>query len=86
MANFHEVADLMAENSRLRAALGPFAEIGRLLGWVDMSDDDPHLGDHIMDAPIPEIHPDAAFCLMIGHFREAAITMQHISNIPKDRP
>jgi hypothetical protein len=43
-----KILAMTKEIERLRDALRPFGEIGRRLGWVDMADDDPHLGDHIM--------------------------------------
>jgi hypothetical protein len=67
-----KILAMTKEIERLRDALRPFGEIGRRLGWVDMADDDPHLGDHIMDAPADDIAPGAFYCLMVGHFRDAA--------------
>lgn len=64
--------ELLDEIVRLRSALKPFAEIGKRLGWSDMADEDRHLGDHLIEVPADDIAPGAVFCLMVGHFRDAA--------------
>lgn len=63
---------LEAANEKLRAALEPFAEIARRLGWDKLPDDDMELGDHVVEAPAEDISPTATYCLMVGAFREAA--------------
>lgn len=61
------------EIERLRAALNPFAEIARRLGWDKLDENDMTLGDHLIEAPADDIAPGAVYCLMIGAFRHAAL-------------
>ncbi len=60
------------EIQKLRSLLEPFAEIARRLKWDQIGDDDMELGDHVIEAPADDIAPGAAYCLMVGAFREAA--------------
>lgn len=67
-----DMREAATEIERLRAALKPFAEIGRRLEWDKIPDDSPELDDHIMEAPAEDIAPKAVYCLMVRAFREAA--------------
>ena len=60
------------EARELRAALEPFAEIARRLAWNKYDEEDMRLGDHVIEAPAPDVGPDCAYCLMIGAFWRAA--------------
>lgn len=70
------IADLVAENDQLRAALKPFAEIARRMGWDKITADDPEWGDHIMECPADDIAPGAVYCLMACAFNGAAAALR----------
>src|SRR5215472_6889922 len=65
----------------VRAALEPFAEIARRLGWDRLDDDDMALGDHVVEAPADDIAPGATYCLMVGAFRRAARLLDELEVI-----
>lgn len=65
-------------------ALRPFGEIGKRLGWIDIGDDDRVLTQHVMEAPANDLAPGAVFCLMVGHFREAASVMRALADAKGD--
>lgn len=64
--------ELLDDVRDLRDALEPFAEIARRMGWHEWYEDDMRLGEHVVEAPAPDIAPDAVYCLMIGAFWRAA--------------
>jgi hypothetical protein len=64
------LCDLVDDIKALRRALGPFAEIARRLGWDKYERDSVELGQHVIEAPAPDI--EAAYCLTIGAFWRAA--------------
>jgi len=64
------LCDLVDDVKALRRALGPFAEIARRLGWDKYDRDSVELGQHVIEAPAPEI--EVAYCLTIGAFWRAA--------------
>jgi len=61
---------LVDDVKALRRALGPFAEIARRRGWDKYDRDSIELGQHVIEAPEPEIEVD--YCLTIGAFWRAA--------------
>jgi len=65
-------AALKADIVELQAALEPFAEIARRLGWNKYAANDMELGEHVVEAPAPDIGPGASYCLMVGAFWRAA--------------
>ena len=76
VADVHKATEalraLVDEVKELRSALGPFAEIARRMGWDKYDRDRMELGRHVIEAPAPDIDPDAAYCLTVGAFRRAA--------------
>lgn len=61
------------EIERLRAALRPFAEIAWRLEWDKITEDDIRgWNEHVVEAPAPDIAPDAYYCLMVSAFVNAA--------------
>jgi hypothetical protein len=71
---------LHAEIERLRAALEPFATVAERLGWDKLSDQDPTLHDHVVEAPADDIAPGAVYCLAIGAFKEAKRALEQNDN------
>jgi len=64
------------EISALRSALKPFAEIARRFGWSILPEDAFELDEHLIEAPAEDVAPGAAYCLMICHFRDAALSLK----------
>lgn len=73
VATLQALADRQAaENARLRAALEPFGEVARRLGWDKLQDDDPHRNEHIIEAPAEDVVHGAVYCLQVSEFVAAA--------------
>jgi len=75
---------LIAEVTVLQAALEPFAEIARRLGWDKYTRDDHRLGDHLIEAPADDIAPGAAYCLMVSAFWRAAQLLDNREDVLRD--
>lgn len=74
------ICNLAEDAERLLAALEPFVEIARRMGWDKLSDQDPTLHDHVVEAPADDIAPGAVYCLHVSCFTEAARALEQNSS------